>query len=195
LGRVSGRECIDPCAVLGDTGEGRKWREIDFEEIGACRLAGYANIGHRDLLAVAISSGFLRARQVLLQRRQSELMPVLRPFDDACFIDLEFVGEIFAHPRHDQRVGIACDNLRKAASARARASRGSSGGLGCVSSRYSMIARDSKRTGPSPSTSAGIAIIGLTARNFASRCSPFIRLMSMISSGLMPLRLSAMRTR
>src|SRR5262249_23294990 len=29
--------------------------------------------------------------------------------------------EIFAHPRHDQRMGIACDNLRKPANARAPA--------------------------------------------------------------------------
>ena len=50
-----------------------------------------------------------------------------------------------------------------------------------------MIASDSNRAGPSPSISAGIAIIGLTARNFASRWSPFIRLMSITSSGVSPL--------
>src|SRR5262249_16678247 len=59
LERVSARECIDPRAVRGDAGEGREWRETDLEEIGASRLAGNADIGHRDLLAVAISSGFL----------------------------------------------------------------------------------------------------------------------------------------
>src|SRR5215467_6961931 len=121
LERMSARECVDLCAIRGDAGEGRKWREIDFEEIGACRLAGDADIGHRDLLAVTISSGLLRAREILFKRGQSELVPVLRPFDDACFIDLEFMREIFAHPRHDQRVGIAGDDLRKAAHTRAPA--------------------------------------------------------------------------
>jgi hypothetical protein len=44
----------------------------------------------------------------------------------------------------------------------------------CVSSRYSMIANDSNRIGPSPSIKAGSAIIGLTARYAASRCAPFM---------------------
>src|SRR5262249_23716960 len=49
--------------------------------------------------------------------------------------------------------------------------------------------------GPSRSTSAGRTICGLTARYFASRWAPFIRLTSITSSGARPLRLSAMRTR
>jgi hypothetical protein len=95
----------------------------------------------------------------------------------------------------DLRVGIAGDDFVRAPHTRARprASRGSSGGFGCVSSRYSMIASDSNRIGPSPSIKAlrtlyevhvhhlvrhealeverdaGSAIIGLTARYAASR--------------------------
>ena len=46
-----------------------------------------------------------------------------------------------------------CANSRTPA--RLRASRGSSGGFGCGSLRYSMIANDSNRIGPSPSIKAG----------------------------------------
>src|SRR5262249_13099872 len=79
--------------------------------------------------------------------------------------------------------------------ARANGSVGSSGGCGWVSSRYSMMASDSNSIVPSFSISAGNAIIGLTLRKASSRCLPFMRSMSITSSGTMPLRLSAMRTR
>src|SRR6266540_4570968 len=58
-----------------------------------------------------------------------------------------------------------------------------------------MIASDWNSTGPAPSTSAGSNICGLTLRNASSRCLPLRRSMSTTSSGTMPLRLSAMRTR
>ncbi|MFL5098302.1 MAG: glutathione S-transferase N-terminal domain-containing protein [Xanthobacteraceae bacterium] len=49
--------------------------------------------------------------------------------------------------------------------------------------------------GEGPALFESLAIIGLTARNSAARCCPFMRLTSITSSGWMPLRLSAMRTR
>ena len=58
-----------------------------------------------------------------------------------------------------------------------------------------MIASDWNSTGPAPSTSAGISICGFTVRKASSRCLPFIKSTSMTSSGTMPLRLSAIRTR
>ena len=58
-----------------------------------------------------------------------------------------------------------------------------------------MIASDWNSTGPSPSISAGNTICGLTLRNASSRCLPLIKSMSTTSSGTMPLRLSAVRTR
>ena len=48
--------------------------------------------------------------------------------------------------------------------ARARASSGSNGGFGKRSSRYSRIASDSNSAGPSPSSSAGTTLCGLTLR-------------------------------
>ena len=48
-----------------------------------------------------------------LQRGQRRAVPVLRPFRDAGFVDLELMREIFAHPRHDQRMRIGGDDLRQ----------------------------------------------------------------------------------
>src|ERR1700693_4945420 len=117
---------------------------------------------------------------------------MLAPFEARRLIELEFVFQIFTHARHDQRVRIAGDDLcepphTRAAPGVARQQR--------RISRYSMIASDSNRIGPSPSIKAGSAIIGLTARYAASRCAPFMRFTSTTSSGTRPLRLSAMRTR
>ena len=58
-----------------------------------------------------------------------------------------------------------------------------------------MIASDSNSAGPSPSTSAGIAIIGLTARNLRLALVAFHQIDLDDLSGVSPLRLSAMRTR
>jgi hypothetical protein len=70
------------------------------------------------------------------------------------------VFQIFAHAGHDQRVRIAGDDLcepphTRAAPGVARQQR---------RIRYSMIASDSNRIGPSLSIKAGSTIIGLTAR-------------------------------
>ena len=40
---------------------------------------------------------------------------MLAPFDAGRLVELELVLEIFAHPRHDQRMGIAGDDLRQSA--------------------------------------------------------------------------------
>jgi hypothetical protein len=104
------------------------------------------------------------------------------------------VLEIFAHPR-PAAGGVAGDDLGETAHAARRAVAGKSGGCGWVSSRYSMIASDWNSTGPSPSMSAGSTICGLTLRNASSRCLPLMRSTSMTSSGMRPLRLSAIRTR
>ncbi len=57
--------------------------------------------------------------------------------------------------------------------ARPRGSFGRIGGFGCVSSRYSMMATDWNRIGPSPSISAGSSICGLT---FLVRVLPLLAL-------------------
>jgi len=40
---------------------------------------------------------------------------MLAPLDPRRLVELELVFEIFAHPRHDQRMGIAGDDLRQPA--------------------------------------------------------------------------------
>src|SRR6478609_8070928 len=78
--------------------------------------------------------------------------------------------------------------------ARPRASFGSSGGVGWVSSRYSMMASDWNSVVPSSSTSAGSAICGLTFRNSSVWCALVSRSTNTTSVGSF-FRLSAIRTR
>src|SRR5437016_8093560 len=98
-------------ASAADTRDGRIWSEVDLEEVRPRNLAGKANIGNCDLVALAISAGFFFGRKVLFQRAQRGLVPMLRPFHDTGFIDLEFMREIFAHAWHDQRMRIAGHDL------------------------------------------------------------------------------------
>ena len=87
--------------------------EIDLEEARARRLAGEADVGDGDLVAVGIFAGRL-VLEMGLQRGQRGAMPMLRPFHHGGFVELELIGEIFAHPRHDQRMRVGGDDLRKA---------------------------------------------------------------------------------
>src|SRR5215211_2372976 len=185
---------VDLLASCDDASRGRIGRHVDLVELRPGRLARQADIGNADRLAMAVGAGLV-AVEMRLQRAQRLHDPVAAPCGADWLVELELMLEIFTHPRHQQRMRIAGDDLRQAARARPRGSDGNNRGCGCTSSRYSMMASDSKRAGPSPSTKAGIAIIGLTARNAGLRCSPFIKLTSMTSSGAMPLRFMAMRTR
>src|SRR5476651_2298370 len=84
-----------------DAGHRRIRRQIDLEEISTRNLTGEADIGNGDLLALAISAGFLLGRQMLLQAAERRLVPVLRPFLHARLVDLEFLRKILAHAWHD----------------------------------------------------------------------------------------------
>ena len=68
-----------------------------------CRLAREADVGERDCVAVAIAAGG-GVFQVCFERGQCGGVPMLAPFDARRLIELEFVFQIFAHVRHDQRV-------------------------------------------------------------------------------------------
>ncbi len=68
-------------------------------------------------------------------------------------------------------VSQAMPNARSRTRARPSASAGSSGGSGCVSSRYSMMARDWPMTA-SPSTSVGTSAVGFTLRYSGVSCWP-----------------------
>ena len=110
LERVGARECIVLRASLDDALERRKRREIDLEEIRASRLARKADVGDGDRIAVGIAAGRL-VLEMGLKRGERGAVPVLRPFRDAGFIELEFMREVLANARHDQRMGIGGDNL------------------------------------------------------------------------------------
>ena len=109
----------------------RESRRIDIKKFCAGGLAGETNVRERDRIAVAIAPGG-RACQVRFESGQRSGVPMLAPFRARRLVELKFMFQIFAHPRHDQP----------------RGSRGNNGGLGWVSSRYSMIASDSNKAGP-----------------------------------------------
>src|SRR5665647_525580 len=111
LERMGARESVVLGAGRGDARDGRIRRQIDLEEIRPRHLTGQANVGNGELLTLAIGAGLLLGCEMLLQPAQRRLVPMLRPFQNARLVDLEFSAEIFAHARHDQRMRIAGDDL------------------------------------------------------------------------------------
>ena len=90
LQRMRPRERLVLHAGVGDALEGRERREIDLEEARARRLAGEADVGDGDAVAVGVFAGRL-VLQMGLERGQRGAVPVLRPFRDGGLVDLEFM--------------------------------------------------------------------------------------------------------
>src|SRR5258708_12928451 len=107
-------------AGVDDALHRRERLDVAFEMGGGDRLPRETNVGDGDLIALAIAAGLRRAGQVRLERGQRRLVPVMSPFQDAGLVDLVFMGEVLAHPRHDQRMRVAGDELGKAAHPRPR---------------------------------------------------------------------------
>jgi hypothetical protein len=101
--RVRAGEGVDHRERISDPGEIRKWRGVDRKEFCSRGLAREADVGERDRVAVAIAAGG-SVFQVRFERGQRGRVPMLAPFDAGWLIELEFVFQIFAHARHDQRV-------------------------------------------------------------------------------------------
>jgi hypothetical protein len=101
--RVRAGEGVDLRERISNPGEIRKRCRVDQEEPCSRRLARKANVGERDRVAVAIATGG-GVFQVLFERGERGRVPVLAPFDAGRLIELEFVFQIFANARHDQRV-------------------------------------------------------------------------------------------
>ena len=138
LQRVRAGESVDRGERISDPGEIQKRRGVDREEFCSCGLAREADVGERDRVAVAIAagSGSFRCASSAMSAAVCQcwhhLMRVGSSSLNSCsrysrtrgtISGCESQATIFARPR---------------TRARPRASRGSSGGFGCVSSRYSM---------------------------------------------------------
>ena len=108
---MSAREGVLPQAGVNDARHGRIGREVDLEQSCADRVARQADVGDGDRLAVAVAAGLPVAAQMRLQRRQRLAAPVPDPFEAGGLIELEFLLEVVAHPRHDERMGVAGDDL------------------------------------------------------------------------------------
>src|SRR5262249_54759796 len=111
---MGARERVDLRQLVGDANEVRERRRVDVEEFRAGRLAGDAGIGERHLVAGGEFAGLL-ALEVRLEPGERLGVPVPAPRRDGLLVMLELMLEILAHARHDQRMGVRGDELRKAA--------------------------------------------------------------------------------
>src|SRR5215472_10383228 len=80
-----------------------KRRGVDVEELGAGGLAGETNVRKRNRVAVAVAARCGTA-QMRFQCGERGYEPVLTPLGPCCLVELEFVLQVFAHARHDQRM-------------------------------------------------------------------------------------------
>src|SRR2546427_7524108 len=95
---------------------GRHARGIAVE-VGerADHLGGEADVGDRELLAVAVAAGLLVLREMALDRLEGRQGPVREPEIAARFFYLHFLFKEIAHPGHDQRMPIGRGDEREAA--------------------------------------------------------------------------------
>src|SRR5258708_37693029 len=78
--RVGAGASVDLLARLRDTGEVRKWRDVDAEEFGSGGLTGETDVRDRHLVAMAETTCFLRAA-VDFERGQRLRLPMPGPRD------------------------------------------------------------------------------------------------------------------
>src|SRR5262249_13389230 len=105
---------VDRRQRIGDSRKSRKRRCVDIEEPRPARWASNTNVSQCDRVAVAIAAGAW-ASQMLFKSGEGSGVPMLTPFCARRLIQLEFVLQIFTHPRHDQWVRIAGNDLRQSA--------------------------------------------------------------------------------
>src|SRR3954469_5714763 len=70
----SGERLVLPASV-DDALHRRIRRDVALEIESADRIAGEADVGERDLIAMAVTAGLLRACQIGLQRLERRLVP------------------------------------------------------------------------------------------------------------------------
>src|SRR5262249_5111538 len=118
--RVGARERLVLHAEIRDPAYGRKRGKIIFEEVCTGCLADKADVGNGDGIALAIAPGLLAAGEVGFERLQGFPDPMTDPFEPRGLVKLELVFEILTHPRHQQRMRVAGDDLRERSHAGAR---------------------------------------------------------------------------
>src|SRR5690242_19560612 len=106
------RKSVDGRQRVCDPRKIWKWRGVDVEELGARGLAGETNVRKRDRVAMAIPTR-RRCFEMRFQRGERGDVPMLAPLGPGRLVELEFVFQIFAHARHDQRMRIASHNLHQ----------------------------------------------------------------------------------
>src|ERR1700704_1511903 len=120
LERMSAREGVDLLAGGGDANHVWEGHGVDVEEFRPGGLAREADVGDRHLVAMAETSRLL-AFEMGFERGERLDVPMAAPCHPGGLVDLELMLEIFAHPRHDQRMRIAGDDLGEPAGAGAAA--------------------------------------------------------------------------
>src|ERR1700722_8742533 len=89
-------EGIERGAGVDNAGHGRKRREVDREELRPGGVAGEADVGHGDGIAVTIASSRRAAGQMSLEYQQGLRAPVPAPQRAARLVDVELALQIFA---------------------------------------------------------------------------------------------------
>src|ERR1700720_1011868 len=112
---MSAGESIVLHACLGDAAHGRKPRQVMLEEIGARGLAYKADVRNADGIALTVTPRLLAAGEIAFECLQGGTDPVMDPFQTRRFVQPEVMLEVFAHARHQERMGVAGDDLRKRA--------------------------------------------------------------------------------
>src|ERR1700731_2488328 len=112
---MSAGESIVLHACLGDAAHGRKPRQVKLEEIGTRGLAHKADVRNADGIALTVTPRLLAAGEIAFECLQGGTDPVMDPFQTRWFVQPEVMLEVFAHARHQERMGVAGDDLRKRA--------------------------------------------------------------------------------
>src|SRR5579871_6982730 len=107
-------ESVDLLTCRRNAGEVRERCGVDAEELRSRCLAGEADIRDRHPVAMTEASRFPRT-EMDFERGQRLSVPMSAPRNACRLVDPELVLQIFTDPRYDQRMGIACHDLRQAA--------------------------------------------------------------------------------
>src|SRR5258707_13233566 len=101
--RVGAGESVDLLARLRDTGEVRKWRNVDAEEFGSGGLTGETDVRDRHLVAMAETTCFFRAEEDF-ECGQRLRMPMAAPCGARKPGDLKFMLQVIPHARPNERM-------------------------------------------------------------------------------------------
>src|SRR5262245_57513750 len=91
--RMRARKGVVLHAAVVDARHGRKRLDVDLDVLRADHLAGEADVGERDAVAVAMAAGLLLVREVAFECAQRLGLPVPDPGRYLTLVELEGLAE------------------------------------------------------------------------------------------------------